>query len=300
MKKILKQLKPVAGIAVKILILTAVCFALIQAGKNVPERYDFKKSSVKVMGKYGHGSAAIIDTTEDSSLVLTNKHVCEGITVNPALKEALKTLFKIKMYFPKCKTFPCVYKKNPMVGLVMLNLFYRLGDSISLKTDKIADMVVLVKEAIKRDKKNNKILIKFNNLLIEPAEAKIHAVSKNFDLCLIKIPVGNLQPVKIANKIPKVGDKVQTIGNPHSAENHYVEGFVGNNEYIYGNNYTLISAPIYGGQSGSGTFNMLEELVCVNTLTDPSAATIGYCIPLGDIKLFLQGKMINRKIKMEI
>lgn len=284
------------------LILMLACLVHIGRNPQPAPGYDFKTTSVKIMGKYGHGSGNVVDSTDTESLILTNKHVCKGITQNPALTNAIKILTLMIDKHPECKTFSCLVEKNRMNGMAIFQMFLMLSQVPDFDGVDSEEIEVLMRKLIElRDSdKSNKIQVKFMNLDLKNTGASIVAVSPHVDLCLLKIQVGNLRRIKIANKKPKVGDKVQTIGNPYDAENHMVEGYVGNDTVVWGNVYTLITAPIFPGQSGSSTVNMFGELIGVNTLTDMRAGTIGYMIPLTDIKLFLSGKMLVRKIVMKI
>jgi S1-C subfamily serine protease len=290
MKNIIKTV----GIALTLVLLTLVA-------RNLEHRYDFKETITKVSGRFGHGSGNIIESGKDYSLILTNKHVCEGTNVTPAITQALNFIKLVKGMYPKCKTFECMSKSDTRFGPAWFGVLLNLAiQNIEIEvTSSIQDFVKKLTK-LKNTDADRPLFIKFNNLDIKTAIGKIHAVSEFQDLCLVKIPVGNLPVVLISDKKPKVGDRVVTIGNPHSVENHMVEGFAGDEKRLYGNMYQLISAPIYPGQSGSATFNSDGHLVGVNTLTDTRAATIGYMIVLEDIKMFLQGNLINRKVGMKI
>lgn len=297
----MKHIKTAAQILGLILILA--CLAHIGANPKPSSKYDFKQTSVKIMGAYGHGSGNVVDSTDTESLILTNKHVCEGIADTSELEKALEMINYIIYNSPNCKTLTCSVKANkengPLLFRALMHLEMAEVDSVFVQFNKDPENPANLKKAIQSGI-DSAIQVKFMNLPLKNAGASIVAVSPEVDLCLIKVQVGNLPRVKIANKKPVVGTKVVTIGNPHDAENHMVDGYVGNDVEVWGDMYTLITAPIYPGQSGSGTFNMLGELVGVNTLSDLRAATLGYMIPLTDIKLFLSGKMLVRKIDMRI
>ena len=297
--KILKRVAQLLGLA-----LVVVCLAHIGAEKGVaPQNYDFKQTSVKIMGAYGHGSGAVIDSTDTESLILTNKHVCEGIADTAELKKSLEIVNYMLFNAPECTTFKCLTKSDrengPLLFKVFLTLESTRAESVLKQFEKDPTNPVNLQKAIQAGI-NAAIQVKFMNLPRENAGASIIAVSPEVDLCLIKVQVGNLPVLKIANKKPSVGTKVQTIGNPHDAENHMVDGYVGNDKRIWGDMYTLITAPIFPGQSGSATVNMQGELVGVNTLSDLRAASIGYMIPLEDIKMFIFDKMLFRVINMQI
>ena len=290
----LKNTTRIAGIFA--LLLVAVFFFRA----NEP-RYDFKETVVKVAGKFGHGSGNIVESGKDYSILLTNKHVCEGVNATPIVSQALAFINAVSKLHPKCSTFACLSKSEPRFGPVWFMVLFQLEvNNISIKvTESIAEFVEKLNQ-IKKQQVQRPLFIKFNNLPLKIVKGKIFATSELKDLCLVRIPVGNLPIIKISYKTPIVGDRVQTIGNPYGVENHMVEGFAGNISEIYRNMYQMITAPIYPGQSGSGTFNSDGELVGVNTLSDLRVPTIGYMIILNDVKLFLKKHLKLRKISFNI
>lgn len=264
-------------------------------------RYDFKETLTKVSGKYGYGSGNVVESGKDYSLILTNKHVCEGTNVEPIVSQALEFMTMITEMYPKCSTFKCLMKSDArfgpnwlmlLMGLQMNNINLTIGPNIN---DFVVQLQLLAKKF-----RNRPLLIRFNNLPVKSVLGKIHAVSKYTDLCLVKIPVGNLPVMLISDTKPKVGDKIITIGNPMGATNVMVDGYVGDEYKIYGNTYQQHSAEIYSGQSGSSTFNTKGEMVGVNTLSRLDVDSLGYMIPLIDVKLFLSNNLINRKIRMKL
>lgn len=271
----------------KFLAFLGVCLVLIQIGPHKP--YDFKKTLVKVSGIGGSGSGNIIKSDSKSSVILTNKHVCEGVKVPPVLDQVKQLLTFLKDKFPQCSTFSCYSNEMRELDMVFLMMFLQLNelpDYVGLSTDSIDTFTKQILDLIEKYKMA-KLKVKFNGLKLQDTKAITIKVHPTKDLCLIQIPVGNLMVAKIGHKLPKVGDKVQTIGNPLGVTNHMVEGFLGDNSLIYDNIYTLTTAPIFPGQSGSGVFDMDGRLIGVNTLSWVEIATIGYMIPLNDILEFI-------------
>lgn len=280
MKNILKTL---AQISLGVLLVVG----LLNIGPH--KTYDFKKTLVHISGIGGSGSGNIIKTNSKSSVILTNKHVCEGVKVPNAISQALDFFTVLMDKIPGCNSLTCYAEKNPFVALMLIQVLGELSEVPEVGTidpEKLDALVIKLLE-LKKAYLLKPLTVKFNNLKLGNALATTIKVSPDKDLCLIEVPIGNLPTAKIATKLPKVGDKVQTIGNPLEVTNHMVEGFVGDNSKIYGNFYTLITAPIFPGQSGSGTFNMDGRLVGVNTLSWVEVATIGYMIPLNDILEFI-------------
>ena len=290
MKNIIKTV----GIALTLVLLTLVA-------RNLEHRYDFKETLVKVSGKFGYGSGNVIESGKDYSLVLTNKHVCEGTNVTPAVSQALDFITFVSDLYPKCSTFTCLTQSDRRFGPAWLMVLLQLQMSdIDLEIGEQINDFTKQLLAIIAKQKQRPLKIYFNNLPRKSVVGKIHAASDFQDLCLVKIPVGNLPVVLISDKKPKVGDKLVTIGNPMGVTNLMVDGYAGDEARIYGNMYQLTSAPVYGGQSGSGVFNEDGQLVGVNTLSRIDVATIGYMVVLEDIKLFLSSNLINRKVGMKI
>jgi S1-C subfamily serine protease len=233
------------------------------------ERGSFFKSGVKVTGVYGHGSGVIIDSNSEYSLVLTNEHVCVGTSVNPKDYEDLYSLMFLE------------------------SLLKMMGESDEAISD-ISNQISRVIAKIDKQIKNAKLEVMMN-LSKEKKIGTIHAYSDTYDLCVVKVPLTNKPTILLAADEPTIGDFVITHGNPLFMENHVTNGNVGESIVIEGNRYTQHSAIIYGGNSGSGSFNSSSMLIGINTLGVRNMPTGTYVVPLSDIKQFLNMRNIKHR-----
>lgn len=241
--------------------------------------YSFRESVVKVTGSSGHGSGSIVDSNEKETLIMTNRHVCKMGSLTEAELDQMSK-FEFSMYI--CAVIRDSGQMNPEAKI--------LCDARALEYEKFKATVTYL---------GKQMTIMFNNLKIPDIKGVIVNISDASDLCLLKLPVGNLPPIRIAKVIPVPGTHITALSNPREMTNHQTDGYVGDNMDYEGNTYTLITAEFYAGSSGSPTVNDDGELVGVNTL-GTNLATQGYMIPLVDIILFLQGNLIGRELHRKV
>ena len=127
----------------------------------------YQNSLTKVMGPFGHGSGHIIYSDNTKSVVLTNKHVCDGVTTPSSLTQMLNFLKYFTDLYPKCATFQCLGKSNPMFGPYFLQLLIGTVGYVEVKTVYIHDYVSDLLKVIEVYKKKP-VTIKFNNILPSP------------------------------------------------------------------------------------------------------------------------------------
>lgn len=119
---------------------------------------------------------------------------------------------------------------------------------------------------------NSKIMIQAKDIegkrhLIKNIPTKNIIKHKNVDLALIKAPRPNaeFQYFKLADKAPLIGERIYTIGHPANTYYSVHEGLISSFSYRTFNNhraeYTMISAPSWGGNSGGAVINEKTELV---------------------------------------
>lgn len=221
--------------------------------------FNYRATVVKVIGYSGHGSGMVIKSDSKKSLVLTNKHVCNGVIYTLDEIEDLKVIMK--------KGTICYIDYNHPDCLAAIKEYNEFVSSIS---------------GIGRE-----VDIKFNNYNNLTLKGTIKKISSKYDLCLVEVNQGDLPTIQIARNSPVAGDHVFTIGNPLNMENHQTDGWVGDYITYQGNNYQHISSEIYPGNSGGASVNDRGELVGVNTLGS-EVPTGSYMIPLEDIKDFLE------------
>lgn len=282
----------------KKLAITFGVLGLLSTGMGVYDYFQpnvFQKSLTKVTGTYGHGSGHIIDTNGTKSLILTNKHVCDGLTVDSNLNKMLEFLTFHTDTHPECATFQCIGKKDPMFGPHFLQLLVGVVDYLDVSDKYVHNYLAKLQNVIFKQSKFPVTII-FNNLDIEPIKSINKVTSLNYDLCLVTIPIGGLPIIKLADNDVKKFERIQTHGNPSFLVNSMTEGFVGDYQWIRGGKYQHHSAIIYGGSSGSGSFNMDGELIGVNTLSSSHSTvqTGSWIVPLEHIKDFIDGRLFKR------
>lgn len=238
------------------LLLTAFIFDQI-AAHAIPR--NFRATVVKIYGSSGHGSGSVIKSTDKKSLILTNRHVCEGVAYTPEEILQIKEITKNAMicfFAPEseeCNKLKSDYDK-------LLKSFNHIGRVVS---------------------------IKFNNLKHPDIKGKVVRMSDKADLCLVEVQEGNLPVMQLSRNQAIPGDKITSIGNPLYMENAQTQGFVGDEIEYEGRPYQHHTGIIYGGNSGGPVVSERGELVGVNTLGTPHP-TASYMIPLREIKKFLE------------
>jgi serine protease Do len=122
--------------------------------------------------------------------------------------------------------------------------------------------------------------------------AKVIGVDARTDLALIKIDGRTDFPfVTFADKPPRVGDWVLAVGNPFGLGGTVTAGIVSARGRDIGagpyDDFLQIDAPVNRGNSGGPTFNVLGQVIGVNTaIFSPSGGNIGiaFAIPADTVK----------------
>lgn len=121
-------------------------------------------------------------------------------------------------------------------------------------------------------------------------EANIIGIDSATDIALLKIETAGLKIVKLANKLPAVGEWVVAIGSPYGFMHSLTSGVVSS----VGRSIPSISSdtgitflqtdvPINPGSSGSPLFNLSGEVVGMNSLIyspDPTYNGISFALPI--------------------
>lgn len=117
-------------------------------------------------------------------------------------------------------------------------------------------------------------------------DAKVIGQDSKTDLALIKItPVGDLPSAKLGDSAKlEVGDWVVAIGNPFGLGHTVTAGIVSAKGRIIGagpyDDFIQTDASINPGNSGGPLFNLLGEVVGVNTAILGGAQGIGFATPI--------------------
>lgn len=122
--------------------------------------------------------------------------------------------------------------------------------------------------------------------------AKVIGTDKRTDLALIKVEGGtNFACAKFSDSKPRIGDWVLAVGNPFGLGGTVTAGIVSANGRDIGNgpydNFIQIDAPVNKGNSGGPAFNMLGDVIGVNTaIYSPSGGSVGiaFSIPASTVK----------------
>lgn len=141
----------------------------------------------------------------------------------------------------------------------------------------------------------SKILVTLSSGSVE--SAKVVAVHPKVDLALLKInPPYALQKAKIgdSSKI-QVGEWVLAVGNPFGLGRTVTVGIVSGKGRFIGlgpdDNFIQTDASINPGNSGGPLFNMVGEVIGVNTAIIASGKGIGFSIPVNYVTELMRSPM---------
>jgi serine protease Do len=126
-------------------------------------------------------------------------------------------------------------------------------------------------------------------LLVEDQEA---------DLALLAIKPGKLPPPLRLGDSEKVtvGEQAVAIGNPLGLEHTLTDGLVSARRVYQGKRWLQISVPLSPGNSGGPLFNMLGEVIGVNTATVSfMAQNLNLAVPINKLKGLVKDTYPNRR-----
>jgi serine protease Do len=147
---------------------------------------------------------------------------------------------------------------------------------------------------------NNHVVERGGTLEIESSDhathhAKVVARDVMSDLALLKVDGDGFSYVELADKAPRVGDWVLTVGNPYGLGGTVTAGIVSALERYVGarspQQLLQIGAPINRGDSGGPSFNSEGEVVGVNTMIySPSGGSIGiaFAVPAETVRTVIE------------
>ncbi|WP_375408910.1 Do family serine endopeptidase [uncultured Methylobacterium sp.] len=135
-------------------------------------------------------------------------------------------------------------------------------------------------------------------------DAKIIGKDPKTDLALLKITEGGTFPyVSLGKTAPRVGDWVVAIGNPFGLGGTVTAGIVSARGRDIGagpyDDFLQIDAPINKGNSGGPTFNVMGEVVGVNTaIASPSGGSVGlaFAIPAETVQAVVNQLRADGKV----
>ena len=135
--------------------------------------------------------------------------------------------------------------------------------------------------------------------------AKVVGTDPASDLALLKVDGRDDFPfVKLADKMPRVGDRVLAIGNPFGLGGTVTAGIVSARERNIGaastDNFIQIDAPINKGDSGGPTFDLNGRVIGVNMMIfSPSGGSVGiaFAIPADTVRTVIPQLRDNGTVK---
>ncbi|KQP51451.1 serine peptidase [Methylobacterium sp. Leaf399] len=135
-------------------------------------------------------------------------------------------------------------------------------------------------------------------------DAKVIGKDPKTDLALLKITEGGTYPyVSLGKTAPRVGDWVVAIGNPFGLGGTVTAGIVSARGRDIGagpyDDFLQIDAPINKGNSGGPTFNVVGEVVGVNTaIASPSGGSVGlaFAIPAETVQAVVDQLRADGKV----
>ena len=135
--------------------------------------------------------------------------------------------------------------------------------------------------------------------------AKVVGTDPASDLALLKVDGRDDFPfVKLADKMPRVGDRVLAIGNPFGLGGTVTAGIVSARERNIGaastENFIQIDAPINKGDSGGPTFDLNGRVIGVNMMIfSPSGGSVGiaFAIPADTVRTVIPQLRDNGTVK---
>ena len=134
----------------------------------------------------------------------------------------------------------------------------------------------------------NVAVVKFADGTVLPVDGVL-ATDKVHDLAIIKVHGKTFQTLTLGNSDQiQVGEEVVAIGNPLGLELTVSNGILsGIRETKEEGKFLQTTAPISHGSSGGPLFNMLGEVVGVNTLYLEGGESLNFAIPVNDVKNLL-------------
>lgn len=138
----------------------------------------------------------------------------------------------------------------------------------------------------------NAAVVKFADGTILPVDGLLVA-DKSRDLAIIKIHGKTFPTLTLGNSDQiQVGEEVVAIGNPLGLELTVSNGILSGirSDGKADDKFLQITAPISHGSSGGPLFNMLGEVVGINSMFLAGGESLNFAIPVNDAKKLLQNQ----------
>jgi hypothetical protein len=118
------------------------------------------------------------------------------------------------------------------------------------------------------------------------------------DLALLAIKVDKLpKPLRLGDSDGvTVGEQAVAIGNPLGLEHTLTDGLISARRVFRGKRWLQISVPLSPGNSGGPLFNMLGEVIGVNTATvSMFAQNLNLAVPVNELKKLIKDSYPGRR-----
>jgi hypothetical protein len=143
----------------------------------------------------------------------------------------------------------------------------------------------------------NVAIVKFPDGAAFPVDGVL-AADKLRDLAVIKIHGKTFRTLTLGNSDRvQVGEEVVAIGNPLSLESTVSNGIISGvrTSEKQGGKFLQTTAPISPGSSGGPLFNMVGEVVGINTMYLKGGENLNFAIPVNDAKRLV----LNQSAKLQ-
>ncbi len=122
----------------------------------------------------------------------------------------------------------------------------------------------------------------------ESLQAEVIQVNAVNDLAIVRVPRTFPRRVAFARQIPKVGEKIYSLGLPEDLNKSVIEGNF--NGIVTEGPYEKIqmSIPLNSGMSGGPTVNQAGEVIGVNVAVLLFAQNLAFAVPLAQLKETMQ------------
>jgi len=123
------------------------------------------------------------------------------------------------------------------------------------------------------------------------------AADRDWDIAMLEVELPKskkINPLKLANKYPKEGERIFVIGNPQGIEQNVSDGIISSIQIREGYGKMIyFSAPISPGSSGGPVMNMRGEVIGVASAYNKLAQNLNIDVPYERVELLQPGELIS-------
>lgn len=181
-----------------------------------------------------------------------------------------------------------------------------------IEHEKVDDKGIVKKEKVRRLRDGTVTQLSFigtESVVSMTYKVRLVAVDSNRDLALMQVlgPIPNKMASRLACADPVRGETVYIVGNPMSSlYSSVVKGIVSSIQRSYDmirfpregtesakQPLMQISGGTIGGNSGGAVYNERGELIGVPVIGHRLVETVGFAVPLAEVKAFLKDNKID-------